>query len=72
MKTPTPIVDSCEGSADRFGDRDVIPASVGRELERERNLWRNCAEAYRRSQTMKHFAAQDEIFDALEEQFPQL
>lgn len=32
---PTPICDSCTGSADRFGDRDVIPASIARRLEKE-------------------------------------
>ena len=29
----SPIVDSCVKSADRYGDLDVIPASVGRRLE---------------------------------------
>ena len=35
MKTEikTPITDSCTGSADRFGDRDVIPATIARKLE---------------------------------------
>jgi hypothetical protein len=35
MKTEikTPITDSCVGSADRFGDRDVIPAAIARKLE---------------------------------------
>ena len=29
----SPVVDSCVKSADRYGDLDVIPASVGRRLE---------------------------------------
>jgi len=35
MKTEikTPITDSCTGSADRFGDRDVIPATIARKIE---------------------------------------
>ena len=32
-KQLTPITDSCTGSADRFGDRDVIPATIARKLE---------------------------------------
>lgn len=37
-KEPTPICDSCAGSADRFGDRDVIPFAVARKLEKELRL----------------------------------
>jgi hypothetical protein len=35
MKTEikTPVTDSCTGSADRFGDRDVIPATIARKIE---------------------------------------
>lgn len=35
MKTEikTPITDSCAGSADRFGDLDVIPAAISRKIE---------------------------------------
>lgn len=33
--TPTPRTDSCFGSADRFGNRDVVPAKIARQLERE-------------------------------------
>lgn len=35
MKTEikTPITDSCAGSADRFGDRDVVPATIARKIE---------------------------------------
>lgn len=32
---PTPVCDSCTGSADRFGDRDVVAASVARKQERK-------------------------------------
>jgi uncharacterized coiled-coil protein SlyX len=32
-KAVTPLTDSQEGSADRFGDRDVVPANFARELE---------------------------------------
>lgn len=32
-KAVAPLTDSQEGSADRFGDRDVVPANFARELE---------------------------------------
>lgn len=33
MNKQTPIVDGCTKSADRYGDADVVPASVARKLE---------------------------------------
>ena len=33
MDTKTPITDSCTKSADRYGDYDVIPARIARDLE---------------------------------------
>ena len=33
----TPITDSQVNSADRMGDRDVVPAKLARQLEEENN-----------------------------------
>jgi hypothetical protein len=35
MNTDTPETDLCVKSADRYGDRDVVPATIARQLKRE-------------------------------------